>query len=73
MSLREGDKKNFQTLQDVFANGDQCLIECETPDGNYVAVICAATRQEDDSIVLQPFARLFEGNPFEEVILPEDV
>ena len=72
MSIREGDKKNFETLQKVFENDDHCLIECETLDGNYVAVICAATKLDDGSIQFQPFARMFEGNPYEEVIFPTD-
>jgi len=73
MSIREGDKKNFETLQEVFRNGDQCIIECQTLDGKYVAVICAATKQEDGSVVFQPFARMFEGNPYEEVLCPTDM
>ena len=71
MALREGDKKNFQTLCDVFKNGDQCIIECATKDGNYVAVICATTKGDDGSVILQPFARMFLGDPDDEVVMPK--
>lgn len=72
MPLRDGDKKNFETLQRAFANGDACLIECETKDGQYVAVICARTQLEDGGVFLSPFARMFLGDPYEEVIPPVD-
>jgi hypothetical protein len=73
MALRDGDKVNFETLQKVFEDGNQCLMECETVDGKYVAVICAATEQEDGSMLLQPFARLFLGDPQDEIIPPVEL
>jgi hypothetical protein len=73
MALRDGDKMNFATLQKVFANGDSCIIEAQTVGGNYVAVICARTcNDEDGTILLIPFARMFEGDPFEEVVMPDE-
>jgi hypothetical protein len=72
MALRDGDKMNFATLLKVFANGDACIIEAETLGGNTVAVICAATKAEDGSVILQPFARMFEGDPLEEVVMPDE-
>lgn len=73
MSIRAGDKANFKAIQDVFTNGDERLIECETAEGNYVAVICAAmTVLDDGREVLMPIARMFQGNPYDEVVFPED-
>lgn len=74
MSLRDGDKRNFATLQKVFANGDACIIEGQSKDtGNQVAVVCAKARGEDGEEFLQPFARMFEGDPLDEVILPDSL
>lgn len=68
--LRKGDKKNFETLQRAFKNGDVCLMECtDAKTGDYRAVICAAYR-EGDEIVTVPFAQLFDGNPYEMVNPP---
>ena len=73
MALRDGDKKNFETLQKVFEDGNQAIIECETIDGKYVAVICAITKQEDGSVIVQPFARMFLGDPSDEIVEPPEL
>lgn len=67
--LRPGDQSNFETLKRVFANGDAALLECTNHKGEYVAVICAV-HWENDEYVMSPFAKMFEGNPYEEVIPP---
>ena len=46
-----------------------CLAECtDRRTGKKVNVICAAT--EDDVVRLRPLARLFSGNPYNEVVPP---
>lgn len=67
--LKPGDRANFETLKKVFANGDAALMECTNTQGEYVAVICAV-HQENGEFVMSPFAKLFEGNPYDEVIPP---
>jgi hypothetical protein len=66
MALRPGDRMNFDTLREAFANGDAALMECQlAATGEPVAVVCAANRQEDGSTAFAPFAMLFDGNPYE--------
>ena len=66
MALRPGDRMNFDTLREAFANGDAALVECQmAATGEQVAVVCAANRQEDGGIEFAPFAMLFDGNPYE--------
>jgi hypothetical protein len=71
MSLTPGYKRNFETLQDAFANGDVALMECQQRTTNEsVAVICAANRLPSGEIEFVPFATLFNGNPYEMVNPP---
>lgn len=66
MSIAEGHKANFETLRQGIFNGDACLMECqEIATGEVVAVICCAQEEDDGTITMVPFARLFNGNPYE--------
>ena len=57
---------NFATLKRAFAQGDVALVECqEVSSGEIVAVICAAVRTPDGGAEFTPFARFFNGNPYE--------
>lgn len=74
MALRPGDCQNFDTLRRAFENGDAALMECVDGEENYVAVICAVTYDTDkEEFVLTPFARMFDGNPYDEVTPVADV
>jgi hypothetical protein len=73
MALKPGDKINFDTLQRAFANGDVALMECQDAQTHeYVAVLCAANRREDGVIDFAPLARMFQANPYDEVIPSTD-
>lgn len=66
MALPLGHRQNFNTLQRAFLNGDVALMECQlSATGEEVAVICAASPQEDGTIQFTPFAMLFNNNPYE--------
>lgn len=66
MAILKGHRKNFETLQDAFANGDVALMECEVAaTGEIVAVICAVNRLPSGEFQFAPFATLFNGNPYE--------
>lgn len=71
MALKPGDVANFETLKRVFADGAAALVECTDQSGEYVATICAITVDEEtDERVITPFARLFAGNPYDELVPP---
>lgn len=74
--LKPGDTANFETLRRAFKHEDVCLVECQDKKtGSYVAVICAtqwtpAPEGEESEGTLVPLAKLFEGNPYDELLDP---
>ena len=64
-------KKNFETLRRAFFSGDVCVMECqEIATGERVAVICCVQKAEDGTIETVPFAKFFNGNPYEMLCPP---
>ena len=65
-------RDNFNTLYQAFDDGAACLLEChERATGKSVYVICAVNRC-GPAFELVPFARLFDGNPYELFSPPGD-
>jgi hypothetical protein len=63
--------KNFETLRRAFKDGAVCLMECtEKATGEKVAVICTVFIEEDGEYQFTPFARFFNGNPYELLTSP---
>ena len=66
--IAEGYKHNFETLLRASTNGDLSLLECvNTQTKQTEIVICAVHHQLPDEYVFTPLAKMFNGNPFEEV------
>jgi hypothetical protein len=64
---------NFNTLRTAFVNDDVCLMDCiERSTGEHVAVICAVAKAGNEETTFTPFARFFNGNPYELLINPDD-
>ncbi len=58
--------KNFETLEKAFKNDNVALMDCiEKATGEHVAVICAYYRGTDGQYNFVPFAKFFNGNPYE--------
>jgi hypothetical protein len=58
-------RDNFNMLHRAFEDGAACLLEChEQATGKPAYVICAVNRS-GDVFEFVPFARLFDGNPYE--------
>lgn len=75
MALSEGHRKNFETLERAFKQGDIALMECtEASTGDKVAVICmvSGSTQDDESIQFIPVARMFKTDPYEEWLPPDN-
>lgn len=71
MAIQEGVKQNFKTLQLAMANEDVALVECtNSTTGEIVIAICAVSRMGDGSITMSPLAKMFSGNPFDELTPP---
>lgn len=64
---------NFETLKRAFLDGNVCLMDCvEKSSGEHVAVICATQEEANGETCMVPFARFFNGNPYEMLIPPTD-
>lgn len=65
-------KKNFETLGKAFRAGHVALMDCiEKSTGEHVAVICAVVF-DGKEYTFTPFARFFNGNPFEMLVPPTE-
>jgi hypothetical protein len=73
-TIVQDHQDNFDTLNEAFKNDDVCLMDCiEKATGEHVAVICATTIDpKTKEYVMVPFARFFNGNPYEMLINPSD-
>lgn len=74
--LNDAHRANFETLERAFSEGDVCLLECVDKDtGKPIPVICAVQPSGDEAAPIEfvPFAKLFLGNPYEEVDPPQEM
>ena len=66
-----GYKNNFASLKSAFENGDVGMLECvDKLTKKEVAVICAITKDADGMVTMVPFAKMFDGNPYDELEPP---
>jgi len=64
-------QKNFETLKAAFDHGKVCLMDCiEKATKEHVAVICAVQKDKEGQYVFTPFAKFFNGNPYELLLSP---
>ena len=48
-----------------------CLMECtDRKTGKTVNVLCSVSTEEGGTVLMQPLAKLFSGNPYNEVVPP---
>ena len=61
---------NYQALQSATNENRLCLAQCnDRRTGRPVYVVCE-TQQENGTVLFKPIARLFSGNPYNEVTPP---
>lgn len=71
MALLPGHVANFETMQRANENGDLALMECtDAKTGQYTAVICCVQRESNGDYSMVPIARMFDGNPYDELLPP---
>jgi Family of unknown function (DUF6117) len=71
MAIQESDRQNFETILNAAKNGDLALLECaDASSGEKRSVVCAINRDGTD-FVFVPLAKLFVGNPYDELTPPE--
>ena len=70
--IPKGHRKNFDTLRRAFSAGDVALVECTSKTtGDPVFSLCAVQREDNGDFSFVPLARMFDGNPYEELDPPE--
>ena len=61
---------NFKTLCRAIDNADVALLECtDAATGKKVVAICAVSHKNGDYAMV-PIAKLFDGDPYKELIPP---
>lgn len=74
MALLPKDRNTFTTLNYACKHGQLVLLECTDEHGRYVPVVCLVGQvPEDTDMRIIPLAKLFTGNPYDEVFPPSDV
>lgn len=63
----------FETMMSAADHGDLALVRCKVKATGEDAYVIVITIDEDDgSCDMVPVARLFDGNPYEQLDPPED-
>ena len=70
MAIGKGDKLNFEMMLEAAKQGDLALLECiDSSSGEVRSVVCAVNRS-GETFEFVPLAKLFAGDPYEEVMPP---
>jgi hypothetical protein len=72
MTIAKGYQKNLSTLARAIINGDAGLMECtDVETGKPVVIICAFEHNPDtEEVTTIPLAKMFDGNPYDQLIPP---
>ena len=71
MAISNVYEANFKTLKRAFKNGDVCLLECQdAATGKTVIAVCAISKVGEE-YTFAPLAKMFDGNPYEELNPPD--
>ncbi len=69
--IPDGHKTNFETFKRASKDGRIALMECFNKQlGETVTVLCMVSDGPDGSYDFVPFAQLYNGNPYEELLRP---
>lgn len=71
--IEDGHKHNFGMLVKAVKNGDVCLVECKDVKTGVPVITICVVHEVDDEFQLAPIAKLFDGDPYEELIPPTAV
>jgi hypothetical protein len=70
MAIAEGYKHNFSQLCRAVSNGDAALLETTEKATGMPTVVVVAVTFDGHEYQLVPMARMFDGNPYEELDPP---
>jgi hypothetical protein len=70
-ALSAGHKANFNNLLRAAKNRDLALMSCtDASTGEPVATVCMVNRDAEGNVAFAPVAKLFNSNPYEELLPP---
>jgi hypothetical protein len=70
MAIAEGYRRNFQQLLRASATADLALLEVTDKMSHQPAVVIVAVNFDGATYEFVPIARMFDGNPYEELDPP---
>lgn len=71
LQLTDHQKANYETLCNAFKADRVALVACtDATTGELVPTLCAVNEAEDGEIELVPFGRLFDGDPYAQLVPP---
>lgn len=68
--IEQGYLDNFNTLLRASDNGALCIVECTHSETGVPVITICAVQQDGENIEMIPVAKLFDGNPYKELIPP---
>ena len=71
MSIEKGYVSNFKTLIAAVMAGDIALLECTDAFTGEKVIAIVAVQGNGDGVEMVPVARMFDGNPYEQIIPPD--
>ena len=73
MALGKGHQKHLDTIMRAARAHDLAVLECQDRLTHAPVPVLVAVHQDDDGqYVFTPLARMFTGNPYEELLGPEE-
>ena len=71
--INDAYKNNFNTLVLAAKNDDLALMECtDAVTGEVVMAVCIVIELESGAVDFMPIAKMFNGNPYDELLPPAD-
>jgi hypothetical protein len=70
MAITKRNRKNFDTLLKAIRTDRVSLLECQDKATNKVVNVIVILNHDGDDINMVPFAKMFDGNPYEEINPP---
>jgi hypothetical protein len=71
MTIGDDFIHNFETLLRAAKNKDLALMQCTNKLTNAPVIVICAVMQTNDEYQFVPLAKLFEGDPYEELDPPD--
>lgn len=70
MPIQPGYRANFDTLERAMKSGDLALLECRDIKTGATVIAIVACSRDRGGVSFSPLAKMFDGNPFEELMPP---